>query len=171
MVQYSRTYFLTSNAYKIMKVQGIENFAGYVDAYEAKAEKDPFYADEYKLTSIYLKTLQSYYRFTAGLHQNCKENVISKVEKAIEKKILTLEEKLTKQENLGSVKESVEVTVSAYDILGGHHTLEELLKNGEDFRMYLIVVKILVKNIHSVVDPTKMIGTISISDSFLFGQK
>lgn len=171
MVQFSRTYFLTSNALKIMKIIPVENFAGYVDSYDVKADKDPFYADEYKLTSIYLKTLQSYFRFTAALHQNCKENVIAKVEKSIEKKILTLEEKLTKQENLTSVKESVEVIVLAYDILGRVHTLEELLQKGEDFRMYLIVVKILVKNIHSVVDPSKIIGTISISDSFLFGQK
>lgn len=170
-MQYSRTYFLTSNTLKTAKVVPVENFAGYVDSYEATIEKDPFYADEYKLTSIYLKTLQSYYKFTANLHQNCKDNVISKVEKAIEKKILTLEEKLTKQENLSSVKESVEVKIQAYDILGTPFTLQELQERGEDFRTYLIVVKILVNNIHSVIDPSKVIGTICISDSFLFGQK
>lgn len=171
MVQYSRTYFLTSNTLKTAKVVPVENFSGYVDSYEATIEKDPFYADEYKLTSIYLKTLQSYYKFTSNLHQNCKENVISKVEKAIEKKILALEEKLTKKENLTVVNESVEVQVSAYDMMGVSHTLHDIQESGEDFRAYLIVVKILVKNIHSVIDPSKVIGTISISDSFLFGQK
>ncbi len=156
---------------KLVRIIPVENFAGAVDAYDSQVEKDPHFADEYKLTSIYMKALQSYFKFVSNLHANCKESTISKVEKSIEKKILALEEKLTKQEGLGNVKESVEVQVYAHDILGSKHTLEQLVQRGEDFRMYLIVVKILVKNIHSVIDTSKIIGNISISDSFIFGQK
>jgi membrane-associated HD superfamily phosphohydrolase len=149
----------------------IENEADIVTSYQVKAEKVPHYPDEYKLTSIYLKTLQTYFKFTSNLHNNCRENVIAKVQQSIEKKILTLEEKLTKQNNLSEISEKVSIEIIAYNLLGRAFTLDELTKQGEDFRSFLIVVRISVDNIMSVVEKGAKIGAIVISDTFLFGQK
>ena len=170
-VQFSRTYFLTSNSLKIIRVLEVENDAGAVDNYEVKIEKDPLYADEYKLTSVYFNALQAFFKFTSNLHSNCKESTINKVEKHIEKKIINLQEKLTKQEGVQNIEEIVQVKVWAHDILGHRHSLEDLHASAEDFRNYLIVVEVSVKNIRSVVDPSKVIGNICVADSFVFGQK
>ena len=153
------------------KIVEEENYLGAVDSYNVKIEKDPFYADEYKLTSVYFNALQAFFKFTSNLHSNCKESMITKVEKHIEKKIISLQEKLTKQEGILSIEESVEANVWAHDVLGHRFSLDELNKKGEDFRNYLIVVELTVKKIKSVIDPTKIIGDISVADTFIFGQK
>jgi hypothetical protein len=149
----------------------VENDAGAVDNYDSKIERDAYYPDEYKLTSIYLKALQSYFKFTSTLHQSCKESTIAKVEKAVEKKILALEEKLTKTEGLEGVKESVQVKVQAYNVLGIRFGLDELVTKGEDYRNYLIVVRLSVDNIQSVIEPGKSLGSIVIADTFVFSHK
>lgn len=181
MVQYSRTYFLTANSPRHLKVIPLENFADQITDYDIKLEKDPLFADGYKLVMIYLKMLHSYYKFTANLVANTRPGVLAKVAKSIEKKILTLEEKLSKvtptteaggeDSQTNQMTEKVVVEVWAIDILGDRYPLEYLTTKGQDFRNYMLVPTIKVLDIKSVLHPNKVMGSVVVSDTFVFAQK
>lgn len=183
MVQYSRTYFLTANTPRQLKVIPIENFADQVTDYDIKLERDPLYADGYKLVSIYLKMLQSYFKFTSNLVANTRPGVLARLAKSIEKKILSLEEKLAKVAPNSSegaepegtpaqqLSEKVSIEVWAIDILGERYSLDDLANKGLDFRNYMLVPTIRVTGITSVLQPNKIMGSVSVSDTFVFAQK
>lgn len=78
MVRCARTYFLTSNAPKILEALPQNNFAGYVSSYLLGEKKDLLFVDEYKLTSIYLKILQTYFKLTRSLKSIIKPDIVEK---------------------------------------------------------------------------------------------
>lgn len=161
----ARTYFLTSNALRVQKIIPVENFAGYVTSYDLSVEKDTMFLDEYKLTSCYLKALQTYLRLTKNLRVNLKKATIEKAKEAILNRIKGLNAKLNKKHK-GETNEEIEISIKCYDLFGKELDFYE---NEEiNLNKYLVVLRVEVSNIQSVVNPAELIGSLVISDTFLF---
>jgi hypothetical protein len=121
MVRCARTYFLTSNAPKILEARSVNNFAGYVSSYLLGEKKDPLFADEYKLTSIYFKILQTYFKLTKSLKSITKAEIVEKARLAMLNKIYQLNQKLHKfsqEESATKSTEKVVIDVKFYTLLG-----------------------------------------------------
>lgn len=134
MVRCARTYFLTSNAPKLLETIPQKNFAGYVSSYELKEKKDSLFLDEYKVTSIYLKVLQTYLKLTRNLRGMLRNEIIFKAKQAMSKKIKVLNQKLHKygQEEVNKLStEGVEIDVKLYTMLGTEVSLDEFSQREE----------------------------------------
>ena len=66
MIRCARTYFLTSNAPRMHLVVPLFNDEGYENSYDLQRVKDAEFTDEFKLTNIYCKMLQTYLKFTSS---------------------------------------------------------------------------------------------------------
>lgn len=167
MVRVARTYFLTSNNQHLMKINPVTNFAGHIDDYEIEDVKDPLFVDEYKLTSCSLKMIQTYLKFIQGLKHNLRPEIISKVKSAIEKKIFTLNQKLRPSDKQSELQEELKIEIKLYDIFGAEHDFFEM-NDVSDLDSRLVIVRFELSNIRSVVNPNESMGSITLSDSFLF---
>lgn len=117
MIRCARTYFLTSNAPKMYLIKPVFNDEGFENSCDIEIVKDSHFADEFKLTTIYLKMLQVYFNFTTSLANNISTNGRDKLKQIIEKKILETNVKMTKSEN-AIMKERVTVDIKFYTTLG-----------------------------------------------------
>ena len=88
MIRVARTYFLTSNAPRIYKVTPVFNDEGYENSYDLEKLKDSEFTDEFKLTNIYCKIVQTYLKFTSSLATNLTAGSRDKLKQIIEKKVL-----------------------------------------------------------------------------------
>jgi hypothetical protein len=176
MIRVARTYFLTSNAPRMYKIDPLFNVEGYENSYDLLKMKDPEFTDEFKLTNIYCKILQTYLKFTSSLATNITSGQKEKLKIVIEKKVLETNNKLMKCE-LDVMKETVEVDIKFYTTLGQEFDISELDFTSSKENLlkakidnYIVVVRVAVKNIHSVYTDNNL-GAIILADSFIFDRK
>ena len=88
MIRCARTFFLTSNAPRMYLIEPLFNDEGYENSYDLLKIKDSEFSDEFKLTNIYCKVLQTYMKFTSTLAKNMTLQSKDRLKQVIEKKIL-----------------------------------------------------------------------------------
>lgn len=152
------------------------NDEGYENSYDLQRIKDSEFTDEFKLTNIYCKVLQTYLKFTASLATNITSGGREKLKQIIEKKVLETNTKLLKY-NCTSMKEKVDVDIKFYTTLGKEFDISEmdftsskenLLKARLD--NYIVVVRVCVSDIQSVSTENNL-GAIVLADTFIFEKK
>lgn len=176
MIRCARTYFLTSNAPRMYLIEPLFNDEGHEFSYDIKSIKDSEFTDEFKLTNIYCKVLQTYMKFTSTLAKNITSGGRERLKQVIEKKIIDLNNKLTKLNNT-TMKEKVVVDIKFYTTLGKEFDITEMdftssKENQLKARLdnYIVVVRVAVHDIMSVTTENNL-GAIVLADTFMFERK